>query len=106
MDKSSVLKLISVTYTDDTIGQKVPTETTRNVFCSVESVTQSEWFNAGNAGLKAEYRAVMFAPEYKGEELCELNGVRYGIYRTYLTNNEEIELYLERKAGVRSVTTS
>lgn len=42
----------------------------------------------------------MFAYDYAGETLAELDGVRYGIYRTYLGKNETIELYLERKAGV------
>ena len=42
----------------------------------------------------------MFAPDYNGETIAELNGVRYSVYRTYLGKNETIELYLERKAGV------
>ena len=41
----------------------------------------------------------MFAPDYEGEELAEIDGVRYGVYRTYLGSNESIELYLERKTG-------
>lgn len=100
MDRSTDLILIKIDYTVDSIGQQVPIETKRNVFCSIESISRAEWFEAGNAGLKPQYMAVMFAPEYEGEELCELNGARYGIYRTYATKNEEIELYLERKAGV------
>ena len=42
----------------------------------------------------------MFAPDYQKEELCEYDGVRYGIYRTYKRDADHIELYLERKAGV------
>ena len=38
--------------------------------------------------------------EYQGEEIAILNGARYGIYRTYSPNGEEMELYLEQKAGV------
>lgn len=99
MDKSRVLTLIAVTYTTDEIGQLIPQETSRDVFCSLSSVSASEWFEAGRAGLNAEHRAVMFAHDYSGEEIAELDGVRYGIYRTYLGRNETIELYLERKAG-------
>ena len=95
MDKSRVLTLIGVSYQPDSIGQLVPQET-RNI----SSVSASEWFEAGRAGLNAEHRATMFAYDYAGETLAELNGVRYGIYRTYLGKNETIELYLERKAGV------
>ena len=100
MDKSRVLTLISITYTKDAIGQQVPEEKKRDVFCNVSSVSLSEWSDAGRAGLNPEYRATMFAPDYDGEEIAELDGIRYGIYRTYLSRNEEIELYLERKAGV------
>lgn len=100
MDKSRVLTLIGVTYTPDALGQLVPQETRREVFCNLSSVSASEWFEAGRAGLNAEHRAAMFAYDYAGEAIAELDGVRYGIYRTYLGRNETIELYLERKAGV------
>ena len=100
MDKSRVLTLIKTTYTVDSIGQQVPQETRRNVFCNISSVSASEFFDAGRAGLKPEYRATMFAPDYEREEIVEMDGVQYGVYRTYLGRNETIELYLERKAGV------
>ena len=100
MDKSRVLTLIKTTYTVDSIGQQVPQETRRNVICNISSVSASEFFDAGRAGLKPEYRATMFAPDYEREEIVELDGVQYGVYRTYLGRNETIELYLERKAGV------
>lgn len=100
MDKSRVLTLIGVTYAADSIGQLIPQETRRDVFCNLSSVSASEWFEAGRAGLNAKHRAIMFVHDYAGEELAELDGVRYGIYRTYLGRNETIELYLERKAGV------
>ena len=99
MDKSRVLTLIALSYSPDTIGQLIPQETRRDVFCNLSSVSASEWFEAGRAGLNAEHRATMFAYDYAGETTAELDGVRYGIYRTYLGRNETIELYLERKAG-------
>lgn len=100
MDRSRVLTLIAKDYTADSIGQMVPTETRRDVFCNVTSVSASEFFAAAQAGLKPELRATLFAPEYQGEEIVELDGVRYSVYRTYLGKKETVELYLERKAGV------
>mgnify|MGYP006988855572 CR=1 FL=1 len=100
MDRSDIMRLISVSYSTDGIGQKVPEETSREVFCDVKSVGQREWFEAGRNGLKAVYQVSMFAADYKGEEICEYGGTRYGIYRTYRANQESIELYLERKAGL------
>lgn len=100
MDRSEVIKLISVSYTTDALGQRIPTESATTRYCQLSSVSQAEWFEAGRNGLKAEYRAVMDANEYGGEEIAEINGVRYGVYRTYRTRSDTIELYLERKAGV------
>ena len=38
---------------------------------------------------------------YSGERIAELEGVRYGVYRTYTPPDSDlIEIYLEEKAGV------
>lgn len=108
MDRSRVLTLISVTYKQDAsgryeqddLGQLVTNEALRDVFCNVTSVSASEFFEAGRAGIRPELRATLFAFDYHGETVVELEGVRYGVYRTYLGKGETVELYLERKAGV------
>ena len=100
MDRSRILTLIEEAYKPDALGQLIPTETRRDVYCNLSSVSASEWFVGGRAGLNPEYRATMFVYDYNGERIAELDGVRYGVYRTYLAQNEFIELYLERKAGV------
>lgn len=100
MDKSRVITLIGVSFTPDAIGNEVPQESRRDVFCNISGVSASEWFEAGTAGISPEYRVTMFVYDYRREAIAELDGVRYGIYRTYLKGNEDIELYLERKAGL------
>lgn len=100
MDRSNVLTLINMSYQPDGLAQLVPAETKRDVFCNISSVSASEWFDAGRNGLKAEYRATMFAHDYNGELIVEYENVRYAIYRTYLGKNDTIELYLERQGGV------
>lgn len=100
MDRSKVLTLFSQSYTQDDIGQQMPVETRKDVFCNITSVSASEFFEAGQAGFKPEFRATMFVYDYSGESIAELEGVRYSVYRTYLGRNETIELYLERKAGI------
>lgn len=99
MDRSDVIKLISVSYVLDDLNQQIAQETEREVFCNVQSVTQSEWFSGGQNGLKPEYKITMFAPDYNGEEVLAYGGVRYSIYRTYLRKDENIELYVERRTG-------
>lgn len=103
VDRSEPLKLISITHEADDIGQLHDVKTERNVFARIRSVTQSEWKAAGEMGLKPEFQATIFEYDYKGEKECELHGVLYGIYRTYLRSGEKIELYLEPKVGVTNV---
>lgn len=95
-----VIKLIAEIYTMDSLKQKIPTETSREVFASINSVNRAEWHNAGHNGLQASFVATTPSINYNGEELVEWNGTRYTVYRTYLrADSDEIELYLEKKAG-------
>ena len=100
MDRSNVVTLISETYAADSIGQQIATEVRHDVFCNVASVTQTEWFSGGQNGIKPEYKVTMFSPDYEGQKIVEFNSVKYGVYRTYLRQDELIELYLEKKVGV------
>lgn len=99
MDRNDVMNLIAVERTQDAIGQYIDTETSREVFCSVQSVTANEFFSAGQNGIDAQYKFTMFSHDYNGEELVEYRGVRYAIYRTYRKKEDLIELYAEKKAG-------
>lgn len=91
--------LISVSYRVDDLMQRIPVETKRKVIGLVGSISASEFYEAGRCGLKPQCRVSLFAPDYCGETTVELNGVRYGVYRTYMPVTDTIELYLERKAG-------
>ena len=92
--------LISVSYRVDDLMQRIPVETRRKVIGLEGSISATEFFEAGRNGLKAQKRVSMFAPDYNGEVTVELNGIRYGVYRTYMPKDDTIELYLEKKAGV------
>ncbi len=100
MNRSDILNLIAVTYIKDDIGQEIEQEVLKQVFCQVESVSMSEWFRAGRDGMKPQYKVTMFFYDYNGEQVADYNGERYAVYRTYIRNNELIELYLEKKVGL------
>jgi len=100
MGRDHVANLIAVSYIEDALKQKVPQETKREIFCQVEGVRQSEFFGAGQAGLKPQFMVTVFPDDYDGESLIEVDGVRYGIYRTYPAKHDKLELYLEKKVGV------
>ena len=95
-----VLKLISRTYTKDKYGVQKATETEREVFCDVRSISRMEFFEAGRNGLNPEYEFIIAETEWQRETILEYRGKRYGIYRTYIEPNTDfIELYAERKGG-------
>lgn len=107
------IKLIATTETRNSIGEMVKTESVREVFGEISSVTASEWFSAGQSKINSRFRVDVYEIDYKGETICEFDGVRYGIYRTYAIgstnrasrtssnrNSNKIELYLEEKVGI------
>ena len=99
MDRSEQITLISETKTQDEYGVWRSTGTERTVFAQVDSVTRSEFFEAGRNGLNPEYRFTLFFADYDGERTVKYNGNAYGIYRTYHARTDIIELYAERKGG-------
>lgn len=100
MVKSQTMKLVSVTYQTDDIGNQIPKELLREVFCNVKSTSQSEFFKAGEAGLKPTYKFTMFRYDYSGEKEVEYLNERYSVYRTYAGDSDDIELYVTEKVGV------
>lgn len=106
MNRSDVLTLISTVLTQDSIGAFVQTETARQVYCKVDSVSRDEFFAGGRNGLNPEYRFTIFAGDYQNEKTVIYNGQRYGIYRTYLSKTDLIELYAERKGDAVDVVST
>ena len=99
MDRSAVAQLISESYTVDDYGVTQVAETAKTIYCQVNSVSMSEWFEGGRNGLNPELRIVMNSLDYSGEKIFKLNGTRYTVYRTYQTKNDNIELYVQREEG-------
>ena len=99
MDRSDIITLISVSRTQDAYGQWVETESTNDAYCQVDSVSQSEFFEGGRNGLNPEFRFTVFFADYNNETIVEYKSQRYSVYRTYLTRNDRLELYVERKGG-------
>ena len=96
MLKANVLTLISVSPEAAGVGTE-PTESTRDVFCTVQSIGQQEAYLAMGQGLNPELKVILAHDfEYEGERLAELGGVPYDILRTYVTETDGIELTLQR----------
>lgn len=99
MDRSEVITLLSTVKTQNAYGVWVETETGKDVFCQVQSVTRAEFFEGGRNGLNPQFRFTLFAGDYNGEQTVIYKGLPYAVYRTYLARTDEIELYVERKGG-------
>lgn len=97
--RASVALLIAEEITYDAIGQPIKTEVPREIFCEIASVSMNEFMQAGQIGINAQHKIVTPVMNYGGEKIVELNGTRYGVYRTYC-NSDIIEIYLERKGGL------
>ena len=96
MMKTNVVDLITVSPEAAGVGTE-PLESTRTVYCTIRSIGQQEAYLAMGQGLNPELKVILAHDfEYEGERLCEIDGVRYDILRTYTTETDEIELTLQR----------
>lgn len=110
MDRSNIAYLIDKTYTEGALGQRVPVETVTPVYCDIDSINASEWFQGNQQGMNPAYRLRMFKFDYAKQEIVNIGGTlaggtlsggeRFAVYRTYEARDDEIELYLERQVGV------
>ena len=96
MMRADVIDLITETASAHGVHQSV-TETARKVYCTVESVSRSEFYTALNAGIRPEYVfRLALAEDYQGERVVRYKGQKFRIIRTYMTSDDGIELTCER----------
>lgn len=98
MTRDTELTLITPVMVTDAYG--IPQESTpetRVVYARVESVSRSEFFEAGRNGLSPEFKFTMFAYDYDGQKIVEYQGKRYAVYRTYLGRDDTLELYVQEE---------
>lgn len=71
------------------------TETSRQVFCTVRTVGMTEAYTAMSYGLHPELVFLLSDyTDYAGEKICEYQGKRYRVVRTYRAN-QGLELTCE-----------
>lgn len=106
MDRSDVITLYAESVSYDSYGVANKSITSRNVFCKVDSVTRSEFYEGGRNGLNPEFRMTMFVGDYNGERVIGFKGKKYSVYRTYLAKTDIIELYVERQGGTNGTEST
>ena len=96
MMRADVIDLIKETASAHGVHQAV-TEEARTVYCTVRSVSRSEFYNAMNAGIQPEYVFVLaLAEDYQGERVVRYKGQKLRVVRTYKTADDGIEITCER----------
>ena len=87
-----VISLITVTTTENELGDTIEVSTERQVFADKQSIRQSEFYQAAATGLRPELMFVVRTIEYNGETKLKYNGKEYSIIRTYDKDGELTEL--------------
>jgi SPP1 family predicted phage head-tail adaptor len=95
----NVCNLLSVTTTQDDLGQFIKTEKSYMVFCAKMSITRAEFNSAGNLGYKPQLMLIVDSDSYENEKLVEFEGKKYSIYKTFQRNDNFTEVYCEVKSG-------
>ena len=98
MRHNQVIKLISVTITEDDIGNQIETPTERDIFANEFYVGSSEFYSAAVAGLKPERQFEIYSLEYQDEEKLKCDDIPYRIIRTE-TRGDKTRLSCEKVAA-------
>ena len=94
---SDVANLIAQTYTVNSIGDTVPTETSRQVFVEVKSLGLKRKIEAMATGLNVEFKLILAdVQEYADEKIVEYKGVRYNVLNVYVADDQSVELTVGR----------
>lgn len=94
--RADVIDLVRQTRSAHGVHETV-TEEARTVYCTVRSVTRSEFYTALNDGIRPEYVFhLALAEDYQGERVVRYKDQRFRVIRTYMTADDGIEITVER----------
>ena len=94
-----VIYLITVSTTNNTLGNAIDTDTKKTVYADETGVKSSEFYQALATGLKPEKSFVIRSIDYANEQYLEHNSKRYRIIRTYNKDGEMLEIVCTSVVG-------
>ena len=86
------IKLISITTTENDMGDIIETKTETEVYAIKSSVSQTAFYQAAATGMRPEWIFVVRGDEYKSEPKLKYDTKEYTIIRTYEREDKMIEL--------------
>lgn len=96
---NDILQLVTITQSVDEYGDLVATRTGREVFCSIRSIGQKEFYQAQAVGLQPEIKFVLADYlEYADEPEVVHGGATYRVLRTF-RSGQELELVCYREVN-------
>ena len=105
MEYTEELTLVSLTPTQDTIGQITFTENTRDVFARENLVGTKEFYNAMAVGLTPTAELQMRRVDYQNEREVIFRGERFAVIRTIPKGKFDIVLVIGLKQGIKNENT-
>lgn len=88
-----VITLIKKTYGQNSAGAITVTESSRDVFCTVQDIRREDFYASAQIGIPLSFVFKTNPINYDGEDTLIYEGFRYGIKRTYTASLDVIELY-------------
>lgn len=86
----------------DRLNQPIYTPTEKKLVARRIPISQTEYFQAGQVGISAEFCFIISLFDYSGETMIKYEGKNYRIYRKYERNDNELEIYVEYASGLNS----
>lgn len=97
---NDIIQLVAISVEKDSLKQQIEVRTPQaEIFAEKNSVSQTEFFSAGQSDLKPQLMFKVWNVEYNNEQELIHDGQTYVIYRTYLRSDEKVELYCEKRVG-------
>jgi len=80
---SDKIKLIAISYTENSLGDIIETETETEVFANKKSIRQSEFYQAAATGLRPEIMFEVWSEEYSSQQRVKYDNKDYTVIRAY-----------------------
>ena len=101
--RDTVIKLISVTITQNEFGGNVKTLSEKEVMCEERDVSRSDFYQAMQNGLALTHTFITNPVNYNDEPIVEYNGKRYGVTRTYQPDTDTLYIYTGEVVGANGI---
>lgn len=85
--------LISQTYTVNSVGDSVPTETRHDVYVEFQSIGLKRKIEALSTGLNVEFKLLLKdIAEYNDEKYIEYKSKRFNVKNVFIRDDQIVEL--------------